>query len=123
MKPVIYGLSGLVLTDDERDFYRDADPCGYVLFKRNIDNRDQVRVLTDSLRGLSGRDDVPILIDQEGGKVQRMQPPEWPQFPAGPEFDRLYDVAPRQAAQAVGQRAGLVANVVVALEQDVAARI
>lgn len=100
MKPVIYGLSGLALTDDERDFYRDADPCGYVLFKRNIDNRDQVRALTDSLRALSGRDDVPILIDQEGGKVQRMQPPEWPQFPAGPEFDRLYDVAPVSAIEA-----------------------
>ncbi|HEX4695844.1 glycoside hydrolase family 3 N-terminal domain-containing protein [Sphingomonas sp.] len=100
MKPVIYGLSGLALTDDERVFYKDADPCGYILFKRNIDTRDQVRALTDSLRELSGRDDVPILIDQEGGKVQRLQPPEWPQFPAGPGFDRLYDVAPVSAIEA-----------------------
>ncbi len=100
MKPVIFGLSGLALTDDERSFYKDADPVGYILFKRNIDSREQVRALTDSLRALSGRDDLPILIDQEGGKVQRMQPPVWPQFPAGPEFDKLYDVAPMSAIEA-----------------------
>ena len=100
MKPVIYGLSGLALTDDERAFYKDADPAGYILFKRNVESRAQVRALTDSLRELSGRDDVPILIDQEGGKVQRMQPPEWPQFPAGPAFDALYDVAPMTAIEA-----------------------
>lgn len=100
MKPVIYGLSGLALTDDERAFFKDADPCGYILFKRNIESREQVRALTDSLRELSGRADVPILIDQEGGKVQRMQPPVWPQFPAGPAFDALYDVAPMTAIEA-----------------------
>ena len=100
MKPVIYGLSGLALTDDERAFYKDADPVGYILFKRNVESREQVRALTDSLRELTGRDDVPILIDQEGGKVQRMQPPVWPQFPAGPDFDKLYDVAPMTAIEA-----------------------
>ncbi|MEO5494403.1 MAG: glycoside hydrolase family 3 N-terminal domain-containing protein [Sphingomonas sp.] len=100
MKPVIYGLSGLALTDDERAFYKDADPCGYILFKRNVQDRAQLRALTDSLRDLSGRDDVPILIDQEGGKVQRMGPPEWPDFPAGPAFDALYDVAPVSAIEA-----------------------
>jgi len=100
MKPVIYGLSGLALTADERAFYKDADPCGYILFKRNVESREQVRALTDSLRDLSGRADLPILIDQEGGKVQRMQPPVWPQFPAGPAFDALYDVAPMTAIEA-----------------------
>jgi len=100
MKPVIYGLSGLALTDDERAFYKDADPCGYILFKRNVADRAQLRALTDSLRDLSGRDDVPILIDQEGGRVQRMGPPEWPDFPAGPAFDKLYDVAPVSAIEA-----------------------
>ena len=100
MKPVIYGLSGLALTDDERVFYKDADPCGYILFKRNVQNRAQLRALTDSLRDLSGRDDVPILIDQEGGKVQRLGPPEWPDFPAGPAFDALYDIAPVSAIEA-----------------------
>jgi beta-N-acetylhexosaminidase len=100
MKPVIYGLSGLALTDDERAFYKDADPCGYILFKRNVQDRTQLRALTDSLRELSGRDDVPILIDQEGGKVQRMGPPEWPDFPAGPAFDALYEIAPVSAIEA-----------------------
>jgi beta-N-acetylhexosaminidase len=100
MKPVIYGLSGLALTDDERAFYKDADPCGYILFKRNVADRAQLRALTDSLRDLSGRADVPILIDQEGGRVQRMGPPEWPDFPAGPAFDKLYDIAPVSAIEA-----------------------
>src|SRR3982751_6642564 len=100
MKPVIFGLSGLVLTADERAFFAEADPLGYILFKRNVEDREQLRSLTDSLRALSGRDDVPILIDQEGGKVQRLGPPEWPDFPAGPAFDALYDVAPVSAIEA-----------------------
>lgn len=100
MKPVIYGLSGLALTDDERAFYRDADPCGYIMFKRNVQDRAQLRALTDSLRDLSGRDDLPILIDQEGGKVQRLGPPEWPDFPAGPAFDALYEIASISAIEA-----------------------
>lgn len=111
MKPVIFGLSGLSLTPDERDFFRDADPVGYILFKRNVDTRDQMRALTDSLRTLSGRGDVPILIDQEGGRVARMGPPEWPVYPAGPAFDALYRAAPMSAIQAMranGQALGLM---------------
>lgn len=111
MKPVIYGLSGHVLTVDERDFFRDADPLGYILFGRNCGDRAQMRALTDSLRDLSGRDDLPILIDQEGGRVSRMKPPEWPAFPTGPAFDRLYDLAPSSAiaaAQANGQALGMM---------------
>jgi len=100
MKPVIFGLSGTELTEDERDFFREADPLGYILFKRNCADRAQMRALTDALRSLSGRDDVPILIDQEGGRVARMQPPEWPAFPAGPAFDKLYDLAPSSAIEA-----------------------
>lgn len=109
MKPVIFGISGLALTPDERAFFRDAEPLGYILFKRNCGDRAQMRALTDSLRDLTGRDDLPILIDQEGGRVARMQPPEWPAFPAGAAFDALYDVAPvsaieacRASAQALG---------------------
>ncbi|WP_010189328.1 glycoside hydrolase family 3 N-terminal domain-containing protein, partial [Sphingomonas sp. PAMC 26605] len=100
MKPVIFGLSGLDLTPAERSFFTAAEPAGYILFKRNIENRAQVRALTDSLREMSGRDDLPILIDQEGGRVARMGPPEWPEFPAGPAFDRLYDLAPISAIEA-----------------------
>jgi beta-N-acetylhexosaminidase len=100
MKPVIFGLSGLSVTAEERDFFKQADPLGYILFKRNCGDRAQMKALTDSLRELSGRDDVPILIDQEGGRVARMGPPEWPAFPAGAEFGRLYDVAPVSAIEA-----------------------
>ncbi len=109
MKPVIFGLAGLTLTDDERALFRDAEPAGYILFKRNTQTRDQVRALTDSLRALHGRDDVAILIDQEGGRVQRMGPPEWPAFPAGGVFGALYDVAPMSAIEAARANAEAIA--------------
>ena len=109
MKPVIFGLSGLALTPAERAFFASANPAGYILFKRNIESRAQVRSLTDSLRDLSGRDDVPILIDQEGGRVARMGPPEWPSFPAGPAFDALYDIAPISAIEAASANAAAIA--------------
>ncbi|WP_137899868.1 beta-N-acetylhexosaminidase [Sphingomonas sp. 2SG] len=111
MKPVIFGIAGLALTPDERAFFAEADPAGYILFKRNIRDREQVRALTDALRDLSGRTDLPILIDQEGGRVARMGPPEWPAFPAGPAFAALYDTAPMSAIQAMranGQALGLM---------------
>src|SRR4051794_37397833 len=75
MQPVIYGLKGETLTAEERDFFGDADPAGYIVFKRNCADREQLRALSDSLRAIHGRDDLPILIDQEGGRVARMQPP------------------------------------------------
>ncbi len=100
MKPVIFGLSGLSLTRDEAAFFADVEPAGYILFKRNVETRTQLRTLTDSLRELAGRTDLAILIDQEGGRVARMGPPEWPAFPAGPAFDALYDRAPMSAIQA-----------------------
>jgi beta-N-acetylhexosaminidase len=109
MKPVIFGLSGERITPDERAFFKDADPVGYILFKRNCIDRAQVRALTDDLRSASGRDDVPILIDQEGGRVSRMQPPEWPAFPAGAAFDALYEVAPISAMEAARANAKAIA--------------
>ena len=100
MIPAIFGLSGLTLTDDERAFFRDSDPAGYILFGRNIENREQVRRLTDELRSLDGRANLPILIDQEGGRVARMKSPEWANFPSGAAFDALYDRAPASAIEA-----------------------
>jgi beta-N-acetylhexosaminidase len=100
MQAAIYGLSGPVLTPEERDFFREADPAGYILFKRNCETPQQLLALTDSLRELSGRDDLPILIDQEGGRVARMKPPEWPSFPAGFAFASLYEKAPSSAIEA-----------------------
>ncbi len=100
MKPVIFGLAGLSLSDDERAFFTQSAPAGYIVFGRNIDNRDQLRALTDSLRALHGDDRLLILIDQEGGRVSRMKPPHWLAFPPGAAFDRLYDVAPVSAIEA-----------------------
>ncbi len=100
MLPAIFGLSGPVLTADERAFFQDADPAGYILFGRNVESREQLRALTDSLRDLHGRDRLLISIDQEGGRVARMKPPVWAPYPAGEAFDRLYDVAPASAIEA-----------------------
>ena len=100
MIPAIFGLSGLTLTDDERTFFRDSEPAGYILFGRNIANREQLRRLTDDLRSLDGRANLPILIDQEGGRVARMKAPEWPDFPSGAAFDALYERAPASAIEA-----------------------
>lgn len=109
MKPVIFGLSGEILTAGERAFFADAEPAGYILFKRNCANPAQLRALTDSLRALHGRDDLLIMIDQEGGRVARMQPPAWPAFPAAAVFDALYDVAPMSAIEAARSNAHALA--------------
>lgn len=100
MQAAIYGLEGFELTPSERDFFRDSDPSGFILFKRNCETKRQLRKLTDSLRELSGRSDVPILIDQEGGRVARLKPPEWQAFPAAERFANLYRVAPSSAIEA-----------------------
>lgn len=105
----IFGLTGPALTASETAFFRETDPAGYILFGRNIADRDQLRALTDSLRNLHGRDDLAILIDQEGGRVSRMQPPVWPGFPAGEAFARLYQVAPMSAIEAARSNAKAIA--------------
>jgi beta-N-acetylhexosaminidase len=77
----IYGCSGHRLTEDERAFFAEARPWGFILFRRNIDSPEQVRALTAELRDTIEDPDAPILIDQEGGRVQRMGPPHWPKYP------------------------------------------
>lgn len=109
MQAAIYGLAGLELSDDERGFFRDADAAGFILFKRNCGDAGQVLRLTDSLRELTGRDALPILIDQEGGRVARMKPPQWPAFPAAERFALLYDAAPSAAMEAVRANARALA--------------
>lgn len=110
MQPAIYGLAGERLSADERSFFRDADPAGYILFKRNCASPEQVRMLTDELRAIHGRDDVPILIDQEGGRVARMRPPDWPDFPKAERFADLYRVAPASAIEAARANAQAIAT-------------
>lgn len=100
MTPAIFGTSGLTLTAEERAFFKEADPAGYILFGRNCDTPEQLRALTDSLRDLHGRDHLFICIDQEGGRVARLRPPHWAGFPCGEVFDRLFDIAPATAIEA-----------------------
>jgi beta-N-acetylhexosaminidase len=113
MQAAIYGLSGLALAPDERDFFRDSDPAGYILFARNCADRAQLRALTESLRAIHGRDRLPILIDQEGGRVKRLRPPEWPAFPAAEAFARLYQKAPMSAIEAARCNARAIAALLI----------
>ena len=83
---MILGCSGHRLTEAERAFYAEARPWGFILFRRNIDSPEQVRTLTAELRDCIGDADAPILIDQEGGRVQRMGPPHWPKYPPGEAY-------------------------------------
>jgi beta-N-acetylhexosaminidase len=79
----IFGCAGQTLGAEEAAFFRDARPWGFILFKRNIETPDQVRRLVDDLRATVERADAPVLIDQEGGRVQRLGPPRWPRYPSG----------------------------------------
>ena len=110
MQAAIYAPLGPTLTADERAFFRDCDPVGYIVFRRNIADREQLRALTDELRSLHGRDDLPILIDQEGGRVARLRPPQWPAFPAAEAFARLYEKAPMSAIEAARANAAAIAT-------------
>jgi beta-N-acetylhexosaminidase len=86
----IAGSSGTSLTADEVAFFRDAAPWGFILFRRNIDTPEQVRALCAAMRETVGRADAPILIDQEGGRVQRLGPPHWPKYPPGQAYGRVH---------------------------------
>ena len=100
MTPAIFGLEGLAISSSERDFFRDSAPMGYILFARNVQNRDQLRRLTDDLRDLHGTSSLPILIDQEGGRVARMQSPEWLSYPPAAVFESVFAKDPEAAIRA-----------------------
>lgn len=100
MIPAIFGISGPALTADERAFFRDCDPAGYILFGRNCLDPEQLRALTDDLRSIHGRERLLVSIDQEGGRVARLRPPHWAGYPAGEAFEKLYQIAPASAIEA-----------------------
>jgi beta-N-acetylhexosaminidase len=106
----ILGCAGPRLTRDERAFLADADPLGFILFKRNVKNAAQVRALVDELRAAVGRADAPVLIDQEGGRVQRLQPPAWRAAPAPARFGALAARDPELAKTAAWTNARLLAH-------------
>ncbi len=115
-RAVIFGVSGLALTDAERDFFRDVRPWGFILFKRNTESPAQVAALTAALRESVGWH-APILIDQEGGRVQRMGPPNWPKYAAARAFLAIND--PISQRELVRLSARLMAHDLQAVGIDV----
>src|SRR5262245_33879531 len=111
----ICGCAAATLTTDERALFADARPWGLILFQRNIANPQQVRDLIASFRHVVGDDDAPILIDQEGGRVQRLGPPSWPSYPPARSFGALYRSDKLAALKALRQVARLIAEDLQAL--------
>jgi beta-N-acetylhexosaminidase len=99
-RAVIFGCAGPELSPAEAAFFADTRPWGFILFGRNIASLDQVAELTGSLRECIGRPDAPVLIDQEGGRVQRFKPPLVPQYPSGADLGALYGANPEAGLRA-----------------------
>jgi beta-N-acetylhexosaminidase len=114
----ITGVSGAALTVGERLFLLDAEPWGLILFTRNIESPSQVASLTASFRDTVGRN-APVLVDQEGGRVQRLGPPHWPSYPAGAAYGRVYDGDPRAGLRAAWLGARIIAADLCATGIDV----
>jgi len=109
-KALITDVTGLSLTPQERAFLREADPWGFILFKRNVGTPEQVRALVESMREAVERADAPVLIDQEGGRVQRLGPPHWPSYPPGAHYGHIYDRDPEEGLAAARLGARLIAS-------------
>jgi beta-N-acetylhexosaminidase len=105
----ITGVSGLELDAEERQFIRNERPWGFILFKRNIGTPEQVSLLVRELLKEVAEPDAPVLIDQEGGRVQRLSPPHWPAYPPGAVFGALYDIEPALGLKAARLSARLIA--------------
>jgi beta-N-acetylhexosaminidase len=111
----ITGIAGLELSAAEREFIRSERPWGFILFKRNIETPAQVTQLVAELRSTIGNPDAPVLIDQEGGRVQRLGPPNWPVYPPGAVFGALYDIDPALGLSAARLSARLIADDLIQL--------
>ncbi len=114
----ICGLSGQTITADEAAFLREAAPWGLILFKRNVDSPAQVKELTDEFRSLIGWD-APVLVDQEGGRVQRLGPPHWPAYPAGNAYAATYEADSAQGLEAARLGGRLIGEDLRAIGIDV----
>lgn len=118
-KAAIFGLSGLTLTDAERAFFKAQRPVGYILFARNVENPAQVGAIVKDLRGLDPAYNPVVLIDQEGGRVQRLKPPYWRFAPAAAEFGALYGRNPKAGAEALRLNMALIGKELADLGIDV----
>ena len=115
----VLGCAGPTLSRHEREFFRDTDPYGLVLFRRNCETPKQVLALSSSFRDAVGRDDAQVFVDQEGGRVQRLGPPHWPRFPAAARFGQLAQRDVKAAETAVRLNAHAIATVLRAVGIDV----
>src|SRR5690606_7414236 len=115
MVPAIFGISGQTLSDAERNLFRERAPFGFILFRRNIDNPSQYKALTASLRELTGRYDTPLLIDQEGGRVQRLRPPHWVDLPHTRSLGDLYKQDREAGLKAVKLQTQTIAGMIAEL--------
>lgn len=109
-RSAIFGCAGTALSDDEKRFFEETNPLGFILFARNVETPDQVRALVGDLRATVGDAAAPVLIDQEGGRVQRLGPPHWPKRPPASEFAEMYLTDPSGAAAALAENAGAIAK-------------
>ncbi|MGE4372772.1 MAG: beta-N-acetylhexosaminidase [Xanthobacter sp.] len=114
----IAGCSGLRLTVDERDFFASSNPWGFILFARNVETPDQVRALVAEMRAAVGWK-APVLIDQEGGRVQRLRAPHWPEYPPAELFGALYQKNKAHGLEAVRLNSRAIASDLFALGIDV----
>src|SRR5437763_8551550 len=114
-KALITDVTGLTISAEERAFLRNADPWGFILFKRNVGTPEQVRALVDCMRETVGRADAPVLIDQEGGRVQRLGPPHWPAYPPGAHYGQIYDRDRNEGLATARLGARLIASDLAAL--------
>lgn len=110
MRAVIFGCAGHELSAAEQVFFREVKPWGFILFQRNCSSPSQIRQLNASLRSCVGRDDAPILIDQEGGRVQRLRGEHWRARPAAAAFGAIHGRDPQTARDLVYDNARVMAS-------------
>ncbi|OUS18282.1 beta-hexosaminidase, partial [Rhodospirillales bacterium 47_12_T64] len=112
---IIFGCESHRLTGWEKGFFSEINPYGFILFARNCDTPEQIKNLISELRELSGRDDLPVLVDQEGGRVARLRPPHWRRTPPAAVFGKLYETDQEKALRAAYINACLISHELIEL--------
>src|SRR3981081_2291552 len=118
-RAVIFGCTGPDLSADERAFFREADPLGFILFARNVDQPERTRRLVEELLSSVARAEAPVLIDQEGGRVARLRPPHWRKAPPARLLGELYARDPEHGLEATLLNSRLLAADVASVGGDV----